>query len=78
MPSVLREGPFRFFFYSGDRDEPQHVHVAHGDKIAKFWLDPVRMQRSGGLRRAEIRQIQRIVEQNRTFLQEAWRDYFDD
>lgn len=47
-------------------------------KIAKFWLDPVRMQRSGGLRRSEIRQIQRIIDQNRTFLQEAWRDYFDD
>ena len=37
----------RFFFYSGDRDEPRHVHVARDDRIAKFWLDPARMQRNG-------------------------------
>ena len=28
MPTVLRHGPYRFFFYSGDRDEPPHVHQA--------------------------------------------------
>ena len=28
MPVVLRDGPYPFFFYSGDRDGPQHVHVA--------------------------------------------------
>ena len=57
MPIVLREGPYRFFFYSGDGDEPHHVHVARDNRIAKFWLDPVRIQRSGGLRRAEIRRV---------------------
>ena len=28
----------RFFFYSGDRDEPRRVHVARDDRVAKFWL----------------------------------------
>ena len=78
MPIVLREGPYRFFFYSGDRDEPQHVHVARDNRIAKFWLDPVRIQRSGGLRRAEIRRVQRIIEENHGLLMEAWDDYFND
>lgn len=78
MPTVLKEGSYRFFFYSGDRQEPPHVHVTDGDKIAKFWLDPVRMQGSGGLRRSEMNKIQRIVERNRGFFQEAWSDYFDD
>jgi hypothetical protein len=27
MPTVLRSGPYRFFFYSADRGEPPHVHV---------------------------------------------------
>lgn len=27
VPTVDREGPYRFFFYSADRDEPPHVHV---------------------------------------------------
>ena len=58
MPAVLRAGPYRFFFYSGDGVEPQHVHVVRDDRVAKFWLNPVRMQRSGGLRRSAIRRIQ--------------------
>ncbi|MGH2758625.1 MAG: DUF4160 domain-containing protein [Actinomycetota bacterium] len=40
-PPVLRSGPYRFFFYSGDRLEPPHVHVERDDDQAKFWLQPV-------------------------------------
>lgn len=78
MPNVFAEGPYRFFFYSGDRDEPQHVHVARDNRIAKFWLDPVRMQRSGGMRRPEILRILQIIEDNHQSLMEAWDDYFND
>ena len=78
MPIVLREGPYRFLFYSGDRDEPPHIHVVRDNRVAKFWLDPVRIQRSGGLRRSEIRRVQRIIEENHRLLWEAWDDYFDD
>lgn len=62
MPTVLRDGPYRFFFYSGDRDEPPHVHVERDDCEAKFWLDPVRLERSRGFSRKEIHGIQAIVE----------------
>ena len=48
MPTVLRVAGFRFFFYSGDRGEPAHIHVEKEDQTAKFWLDPVRMHSSGG------------------------------
>ena len=50
MPTVLRSGPYRFFFYSADRGEPPHVHVEHQSKIAKIWIDPVRVADGGGLR----------------------------
>ena len=40
MPTILREGPYRFFFYASDREEPPHVHVERDDRVAKFWLDP--------------------------------------
>jgi len=76
MPTVLRVGPYRFFFYAGDRDEPPHVHVERDDKIAKFWLDPIRLQRSGGFNRAEVIRIQNIVSENQGELLEAWNDYF--
>lgn len=76
MPTILRVGPYRFFFYAGDRDEPQHVHVERDDNIAKYWLDPIRLQRSGGFSRAEIGKIRKIIEENHDHLVEAWNEYF--
>ena len=46
------------------------------DKIAKFWLDPVRLKSSGGLTRAEIGKIHKIVSENQSNLLEAWDEYF--
>jgi hypothetical protein len=76
MPTVLRLGPYRFFFYAGDRDEPPHVHVERDDKIAKFWLDPIRLQRSGGFFRTEVSQIQKLVSNHQPVLLEQWDAYF--
>jgi hypothetical protein len=76
MPTVLRVGPYRLFFYSGDRDEPVHVHVERDQNVAKFWLAPVRLQTSGGFNAAELRRIQRIIEENEILLIEAWNEYF--
>jgi len=76
MPTVLRIGPFRFFFYAGDRDEPCHVHVERDNKIAKIWIDPVRLQTSGGFSRKELSQILKIIVEHRINIQEAWNDYF--
>lgn len=58
MPTVLRIGPYRFFFYAGERNEPAHVHVERDDKVAKFWLDPLRLATSGGFSRKEMKEIQ--------------------
>jgi hypothetical protein len=76
MPTVLRVGPYRFFFYAGDRDEPEHIHVERGDKIAKFWLDPIRLERSGGFHRRELGRVQKVIQENYTELVEAWHEYF--
>lgn len=76
MPTVLRVGPYRFFFYASDRDEPPHIHVERDDEVAKYWLDPVRLQSSGGFGRVELRRIRSTIEQYRDALMEAWHDYF--
>jgi hypothetical protein len=36
MPTVLRVSGYRFFFYSLEGSEPSHIHVEHGDNVAKF------------------------------------------
>ena len=71
MPTILREGPYRFFFYMGDQDEPAHIHVERDNRIAKFWLNPVMLQTTGGLRRHEIRRIERIILENQEMFMEA-------
>lgn len=38
-PTVVRDGQFRLFFFSRE-EERVHVHVAHPDGEAKFWLTP--------------------------------------
>jgi hypothetical protein len=76
MPTLFRSGPFRFFFYAGDRDEPHHIHIERDDKVAKFWLDPIRLQNSGGFNRLELKQIRSIIEENQEFFMEAWNEYF--
>ncbi len=76
MPTVLRNGPYRFYFYAGDRDEPEHVHVERDNQVAKFWLDPVRLQRSGGFASSEINRIQKLVEDHREELVICWNEYF--
>ncbi len=76
MPTVMRIGPYRFFFYSGDGTEPPHIHVERDDRLAKFWLDPVRLASSDGFGRAELREIERHVADHAARLLEAWNEYF--
>jgi len=76
MPTALRVGPYPFFFYSDDRREPAHVHVERGGSTAKFWLNPIRLQRPGGFGAVELRQIQRLIEQHREHLLWSWDEHF--
>ena len=75
MPTVLRSGPHRLFFYSGDGIEPPHIHVERDQNIAKFWLDPVQLASSRGLKPAELRDIERLVTDHAQELLEAWNEY---
>ena len=77
MPSVFRIGAYRLFFYPADRNEPPHVHVKSGSREAKFWLEPFAvLARNNRFRPNELREIGRIVQQNREFVLEAWNDFF--
>ncbi len=77
MPTVLRIGPYRFFFYAGDRDEPPHIHVERDNCEAKYWLDPVRLQQSHGFSASEIRRINNLVVENQQNLLDSWHGFFN-
>jgi hypothetical protein len=78
VPTVLRVGPYRFFFYGNEGVEPPHVHVEAGGKSAKFWLQPVALatQHQHGCSDATIHDIERIVVAYRDELEKAWHGYF--
>ena len=78
VPTVLRVGPYRFFFFSGDRLEPPHVHVEREKVRAKVWLGPVRLQEGGGFRRNELARILELVRANEAQLLRAWDEHFSD
>jgi len=56
---------YRFFFVSLDRSEPPHIHVRRENKVAKFWLEPVALERAGGFSRAELNVILKLVDEHR-------------
>jgi hypothetical protein len=76
MPTVLRLGPYRFFFISLDYPEPPYVHVRREKMVAKFWLNPVVLEKTGGFSRTELNRIAQLVEENRDLLMEKWYEFF--
>jgi len=75
-PTVLRDGPYRVFFFSSDRSEPPHVHVDRDKRIAKFWLDPVVVANDGGFPQNELNKIEALVRSHQAELLKAWHDFF--
>jgi len=78
MPTILRERAYRFFFYADDRSEPRHVHVQREAHTAKFWLEPIQCERSGGFNRSELMDIYRLIVQRRQLLLQKWHEFFGD
>jgi hypothetical protein len=76
MPTILRSGPYRVYFFSHEPNEPPHVHVDRDLQSAKFWLDPVGLARNLGFSARELRRIESLIRENQQLLREAWRGYF--
>ena len=52
------------------------MHVERDSGVAKYWLEPVRLQSSGGFRGAELRTIERIVAENTERFLKEWHGFF--
>ncbi len=72
MPTVLRSGPYRVYFFSHEPNEPPHVHVDRDDLSAKFWLQPLALARNFGFSPRELGRISALIEENLDKLLEAW------
>lgn len=75
-PTVVRDGPFRLFFFS--REELRiHVHVSHPDGEAKFWLTPqVALATFTGLSARQLNEANMVVTAHLEEIQNAWHHHF--
>ncbi|MDQ3684381.1 MAG: DUF4160 domain-containing protein [Acidobacteriota bacterium] len=78
MPTVLRVGRFRFFFFSNEGQEPPHIHIKAAENEAKFWLDPIGLTFNYGFRGRELNEIENLIEQHREQFLEAWNEHFSE
>jgi len=77
MPTVLRIGGYRFFFFSREGNEPPHIHVESAENYAKFWLEPIELAESVGYNSSELTRLRRLVEEHRGLILERWHEHFD-
>jgi hypothetical protein len=75
-PTVMRSGPYRFYFFSHEPNEPPHVHIDRERFSVKFWLEPVALARNLGFAARELRDIEALVTDHQAELMEAWHDFF--
>ncbi len=78
MPKIKNiPGPYRFFFYSFDCNEPMHIHVKRERMTCKFWLDPVVLSRNKGFSANELSRIRKIILSYQHEIIEAWHEQCD-
>jgi hypothetical protein len=76
MPTVLRWGSYRAFFYSNELGEPPHVHVSAGDRETKVWLHDLTVAANAGFPAHELGDIIRTLKAHRDELLAAWHEHF--
>ncbi|MFH1146284.1 MAG: DUF4160 domain-containing protein [Pseudomonadota bacterium] len=79
MPVVFRYRGYRYFFFSNEGNplEPLQIHVRRGEAVAKFWLLPaVSLAESYGMNSAELRELMRVVEDNKDVIERFWNEHF--
>lgn len=75
-PTVFKEGPYRFFFFS--REERRiHVHVHTADGEAKFWLDPqIELAQQVGMSDKVWKGALALVRSHEQEIRDAWNEHF--
>ena len=76
MPTILRIGRYRVFFFSNEGDEPVHIHIDAGNDQAKFRLNPIQLAHSYGFRAHDLNRIAQIIHEHQAQLLEAWHEHF--
>ncbi len=63
-------------FYSNERNEPVHVHLRKGGGEAKFWVRPVALAMSDGLKVNELAEAEALVAKHVAEILRKWNEHF--
>jgi len=75
-PTVLREGPFRVYFFSLEESR-MHVHIATADGEAKFWLEPeIEVSNNYGLSEQLLNRAHKLILAHEQEIRDAWNAHF--
>jgi uncharacterized protein DUF4160 len=76
-PTVFRDGPFRFFFFSRE-EERLHIHVQSPDGEAKFWIEPqIELARNYDLTEQDLSRALQLIVDREQEIRDAWHKHFD-
>ena len=75
-PTIFREGPYRFFFFSREETRMHvHVHASRGE--AKFWMEPkIELAKNYGLSARALTSVRRLIEEHEDEIRKAWKTHF--
>ncbi len=74
-PTVLRDGPYRFYFFSREEDR-MHVHIESPDGELNVWLEPgIEVAQNHGIPEREVTKILRIVKERHVEIEQRWRQH---
>ena len=71
-------GAVQIFLCCPRLQEPPHIHAQREDMVAKFWLEPIVLQKTGGYSRNELNRIAKLVYEHREYFLEEWHEFFGD
>ena len=76
MPTVCIIGPYRFYFYSHEPNEPPHIHIDRDGFSSKFWLEEVSLANNLGFRQKELNTLYKLVTKHQKKFLSKWHEYF--
>jgi hypothetical protein len=74
MPEVFRAEGYVVFFYANEGHEPMHVHVRKAGGFAKFWVDPVTLDFSEGMKPRELVRAEELIAERVGLIRERWNE----
>jgi hypothetical protein len=74
MPELFREYGFVFFFYSNEGEEPIHVHVRKAGGFAKFWIEPVELDYSQGMKVSDLKVAEKLIFEHIELINLKWNE----